>query len=361
MKYIVTAHEAEENAAVQMCSLGFSDARVTASGADGGIDVRASGAIAQVKWRAGQVGRPELQRLFGARGKRFELQLFFFAASPYSAHAVSYANEVDMALYMYDPTGRITAVNPVARRIAARASAPAVDAPSRPASEKRLQASAAASRQREQAAQRKADLAKAREQSKGARSTEIRPKASAAASRQREQAAQKKADLAKARERWTGARSTNLAAHLTGNSEIDSSNRLLPAKPYVVQVRRSREQQQAQAVQKMLALADTRRRMQAAVAANRSSMTATNNTDKGPSQPARRYAHHLVLSIVFAGVASVFGTAVFAEQVRADSSARATFVVLAVMFTVIAWRHFSKYRSANQRGREWSLDRSGLC
>ncbi|MBF6359844.1 restriction endonuclease [Nocardia farcinica] len=91
MKYIATPYEAEENAAVQMRSLGFSDARVTASGADGGIDVRASGADAQVKWRAGQVGRPELQRLFGARGKRFELQLFFFAASPYSTHAVSYA------------------------------------------------------------------------------------------------------------------------------------------------------------------------------------------------------------------------------------------------------------------------------
>ncbi|MEV0853789.1 restriction endonuclease [Nocardia fluminea] len=349
MKYIATAHEAEENAAVQMRSLGFSDARVTASGADGGIDVRASGAIAQVKWRAGQVGRPELQRLFGARGKKFELLLFFFAASPYSTHAVSYANEVDMALYTYDPTGRITAVNAVAKRIAVRACAPAVDAPSRPASETRPRASAVASRQREQAAQRKIALAKAREQPKAARSTEIRPPASVAASRARGQAAQRKADLAKARERWKGARGTNLAAHLTGNSGLDSSNRLLPAKPYVVQARSSREQQQAQAVQKMLTLANTRRRMQAAVAANRNGMTATNSTDKRPSQPARRQAHRLVLSIVFAGVASVFGTAVFAEQVRADSSARATFVVLAVMFTVIAWRQFSKYRSADQR------------
>ncbi|WP_245558289.1 hypothetical protein [Nocardia thailandica] len=117
-------------------------------------------------------------------------------------------------------------------------------------------------------------------------------------------------------------------------------------KPYVVQARRSREQQQAQAVQKMLALADTRRRMQEAVAANRNGMTAT-TTDKGP---AKRHAHHLALSIVFAGIASVFGTAVFAAQVRADSSARATFIVLAFLFAVFTWRQFSKYLNADQRG-----------
>ncbi|WP_425300255.1 restriction endonuclease [Nocardia farcinica] len=192
MKYIATPYEAEENAAVQMRSLGFSDARVTASGADGGIDVRASGADAQVKWRAGQVGRPELQRLFGARGKRFELQLFFFAASPYSTHAVSYANEVDMALYTYDPTGRITPVNPAAKRIAARVSAPVVDSPSRRSA------------------------------------SEPRPRGSTAASRQREQAAQRKADLAEVRERWKDARSTKPAAHRTGKSEPTSSNRLRP-------------------------------------------------------------------------------------------------------------------------------------
>lgn len=340
MKYIATAYEAEENAAVQLRSLGFSDARVTKSGADGGIDVRASGAIAQVKWRAGQVGRPELQRLFGARGKRFELQLFFFAASPYSTHAVSYANEVDMALYTYDPTGRITPVNPVANRIAARASAPAVESPSRhSASEPRPRARIPVSPQREQAARTNVDLAKPREQSK----TGEHSQASAAASRQREQAAQRKADLAKVRERWKGARSAHLSANPTGNS----SNRLQPAKPYVVQARRSREQQQAQAVQKMLALADTRHRMQAAVAANRNSRTAT-IAGKRPSQPARRKLNFPAQSIVFAGVALVFGSALFAEQVRTDNSARVTFVVLATVSTVIALWHFSKYRRADR-------------
>ncbi|WP_369023586.1 restriction endonuclease [Nocardia cyriacigeorgica] len=117
MKYIETAYEAEENAAVQMRSLGYEDARVTERGADGGIDVRATGAVAQVKWRAGQVGRPELQRLFGARGKRYDLRLFFFAAAPFTAHAIEYADDVEMALFTYDPTGRVTPVNATATKI----------------------------------------------------------------------------------------------------------------------------------------------------------------------------------------------------------------------------------------------------
>ncbi|WP_411157656.1 restriction endonuclease [Nocardia puris] len=62
--YIRTPQEAERNAAARMREMGFADAAVTAGGADGGVDVRASRAIAQVKWRGGMVSRPEVQKLF---------------------------------------------------------------------------------------------------------------------------------------------------------------------------------------------------------------------------------------------------------------------------------------------------------
>src|ERR1700730_13015875 len=117
MQYIQTAEQAEQNAAVQKRALGYSDAQVTSRGADGGIDVRATGAVAQVKWQGAQVGRPELQRLCGARGTMSAPQMFFFTASSYSTKAVEYADEVQMALFTYDPTGFLTPVNAIATRI----------------------------------------------------------------------------------------------------------------------------------------------------------------------------------------------------------------------------------------------------
>ncbi|PPJ35818.1 hypothetical protein C5E45_23700 [Nocardia nova] len=117
MQYIQTAEQAEQNAAVQMRALGYSDAQVTGRGADGGIDIRATGAVAQVKWQGAQVGRPELQRLCGARGTMSAPQMFFFTASSYSTKAVEYAAEVQMALFTYDPTGFLTPANAIAVQI----------------------------------------------------------------------------------------------------------------------------------------------------------------------------------------------------------------------------------------------------
>lgn len=125
MHFIQTPQEAEANAAVRMRELGFSDAQVTVGGADGGIDVQASTALAQVKWRGGMVGRPEVQALFGARGSNFSKQLIFFAASDYSQHAVEYADHAQIALFVYEPTGTLTAKNRLAEQLLrARLSSP---------------------------------------------------------------------------------------------------------------------------------------------------------------------------------------------------------------------------------------------
>jgi len=119
-RYITNDHEAEHMAADAMRMLGFSDAKVTPVGPDSGIDVRATGAIAQVKFRSAQTGRGDIQRLVGARGNQPTLELLFFAAAGYSAHAIEYATELDVALFVFDPFGRLTSHSPAAEYLLAR-------------------------------------------------------------------------------------------------------------------------------------------------------------------------------------------------------------------------------------------------
>ncbi len=111
MAYITNAHQAELNAAkIMREQLGYIDAHATTGGSDGGIDVRSRRAYAQVKWRGGLAGRPDLQKLVGSRGRETDKALLFFAASGYSKQAVAYAKYMGIALYTYEPTGKITAV-----------------------------------------------------------------------------------------------------------------------------------------------------------------------------------------------------------------------------------------------------------
>lgn len=115
MDYITTPHQAELNAAEVMRGWGYIDSVATTGGADGGIDVRSKGALAQVKWKGAVAGRPDLQRLFGARGKDTDKALFFFAASGYSKGAIEYANQVGITLCVYDPLGRTERLNGTVR------------------------------------------------------------------------------------------------------------------------------------------------------------------------------------------------------------------------------------------------------
>lgn len=108
---IATPHQAELNAERVMKLWGFTDAVATTGGADGGIDVRSSKALAQVKRRSRAASRPEVQQLYGARGSDHEKQLFFFAASAYSKDAVKYADEVDVRLFLYNESGAVSPVN----------------------------------------------------------------------------------------------------------------------------------------------------------------------------------------------------------------------------------------------------------
>lgn len=109
--------------------LGFPDARVTPKGPDGGVDVTSSRALAQVKWQGAAVGRPELQRLFGARGHDSNKQLLFFAASGYSMNAITYADQVGIALFTYNPVGELTCLNGAAETLTSRPSLTDSDRP----------------------------------------------------------------------------------------------------------------------------------------------------------------------------------------------------------------------------------------
>ncbi|GAB3079189.1 hypothetical protein GCM10027215_20630 [Nocardioides zeae] len=114
---VVSWRDAEKNAAHWMRMWGFKDAHVTGPGSDGGVDVRATGALAQVKMEAQPTGRPVVQRLVGARGRDISMRLFFFTAAGYSRSAVTYANELRVALFRYDTLGHVVAVNGAAQRI----------------------------------------------------------------------------------------------------------------------------------------------------------------------------------------------------------------------------------------------------
>ncbi|MGB3822435.1 MAG: restriction endonuclease [Rhodococcus qingshengii] len=116
MEYIMTPHQAELNAAEVMKSWGYIDSVATTGGADGGIDVTSRDALAQVKWRGGAAGRPDLQKLYGARGSGTQ-QLMFFAASSYTDQAIEYADQVKIALFIYDPVGAVEPVNDSAKLI----------------------------------------------------------------------------------------------------------------------------------------------------------------------------------------------------------------------------------------------------
>ena len=70
MPQIDSWQAAEANAAEWMRTHGYPDATLTGGSSDQGIDVSASGALAQVKWEASQVGRPSCSAWSGPEPTR---------------------------------------------------------------------------------------------------------------------------------------------------------------------------------------------------------------------------------------------------------------------------------------------------
>lgn len=113
---INTPDDAEHFAAQHVRALGFVDASANPGGPDGGIDVRSDQAVAQVKLHSKPCGRPDLQRLYGARGIDHSKQMVFYSHNGYSAAAIAYADSVGMTLYQFDVLGNAVLVNGVSSR-----------------------------------------------------------------------------------------------------------------------------------------------------------------------------------------------------------------------------------------------------
>lgn len=104
---------AEDLAAEHLRSLGFRDALRAPAGSDGGFDVEGRGIVAQVKYRATAVGRPEVQRLVGAN--QHGAQSVFYARAGYSQSAIDYARQTGVALFVLDAaTSQVDPMNEAA-------------------------------------------------------------------------------------------------------------------------------------------------------------------------------------------------------------------------------------------------------
>lgn len=100
--------DAEELAKDYLVWLGVKGARTTPGGADGGIDVEAPTAVAQVKMHNKPVGRPDVQQLFGiasAEGKK----PYFFAMA-FSKEAIEWAKKVGMRMFEFKRDGSVVEV-----------------------------------------------------------------------------------------------------------------------------------------------------------------------------------------------------------------------------------------------------------
>jgi hypothetical protein len=120
VRQITSWEIAEQNAADWMRHWGYRNVSLTSGGNDRGVDVRATKALAQVKFEAKQVGRPQLQNLVGTRGRNHDVELLFFSGAGYSGHAVEYATEMDIALFTYALDGRVSPANRAARHVVER-------------------------------------------------------------------------------------------------------------------------------------------------------------------------------------------------------------------------------------------------
>lgn len=112
---IRTPADAEEAAARWIRYWGVDDALVTAAGADGGKDVDAREVVAQVKAHANPIGRPDIQNLYGVATAEGKTPLFF-SLSDYTRQASEWADQVGVALFLFDLEAVPEPVNLAARR-----------------------------------------------------------------------------------------------------------------------------------------------------------------------------------------------------------------------------------------------------
>jgi len=93
-----------------MVYLGYRDSRLCRKGPDGGVDVSASDAVAQVKAGDTPTGRPIVQQLYGIADQQGKKAVLFTVAGP-TEEATAWADQGHVAIFQLDLAGRVRALN----------------------------------------------------------------------------------------------------------------------------------------------------------------------------------------------------------------------------------------------------------
>lgn len=115
-RQIRSPRDAELAARDWMHFLGYADARVTTGGPDGGVDVKSSRAIAQVKATSTVVGSPVVQQLVGVAEVEGKAGMLFSLAG-YSQRAIHWAKRSGIALFRLDLSGNLAPINERAKHL----------------------------------------------------------------------------------------------------------------------------------------------------------------------------------------------------------------------------------------------------
>lgn len=99
--------------------MGLEEAEVTQASGDGGIDVIAEGAVAQVKLYTSPIPVADVREFAGVAltNHRSEIPLFF-ASNEYSSGAADFGTQAGLALFFFDPAqGKVEPRNEAAEEI----------------------------------------------------------------------------------------------------------------------------------------------------------------------------------------------------------------------------------------------------
>jgi len=118
---IRSPEDAELAAAAALRWLGHRSCSVTPPGPDGGIDVSATDAVAQVKTEMSPTGRPVLQSIHGAAQVERKTA-YCFSLAGYTDGAIEWAHRAGIRLFRFDMQGQAEPVNIAAQLAVARRS-----------------------------------------------------------------------------------------------------------------------------------------------------------------------------------------------------------------------------------------------
>lgn len=116
-RLIRTPDDAEQAAAEWLRSVGYRDVRAAlGAGADGGVDLRGTGIIGQVKATVSPAGRPVVQQTYGIAAAE-GCQAAVFSLGGFTAQAVEWADTVGIMLFAFDLQGEPSPSNAAAAAI----------------------------------------------------------------------------------------------------------------------------------------------------------------------------------------------------------------------------------------------------